>query len=366
MSRTHAIHVVGGGLIGLLTAYELVLSGATVVLVERHRAGSQASWAGGGILSPLYPWRYPDAVNRLARWGQQHYPALIARLKDESNIDAEWQQSGMLVFGAQDRERALQWSHDTGGHWQRMDAARELEPEIAPALGEALFDPSLAQVRNPRLIKALYAALHARGVVFREGVQVQAIMARGGRLQGLRVDGEELRAERCLLTAGAWTSQLLAPTGLTLPIRPVRGQMLLFKTDPGFVRHMVMQEGRYLIPRRDGRVLMGSTLEEAGFDATTTADARAALRSSALSLVPALERYPIEAHWAGLRPGSPEGIPFIGAHPGIDGLYVCAGHYRNGIVLGPASARLAADLLLERPPIVDPGPYGLESYARIG
>lgn len=368
-SQRSPVHIVGGGLIGLLTAYELSDAGETVVILERDRLGAGSSWAGGGILSPLYPWRYPDTVNRLARWSQQHYQALVDHLRDETGIDAEWRETGMLVMNADDGEEVLRWSQRSGGRWERITAkaARELEPGLDPALThDALFDASLAQVRNPRLIKALRAALLARGVVLREGIAVQGVITRGGKLAALRTRDEEWGTERCVVTAGAWTGDLMRATGLSLPVHPVRGQMLLIKAEPGTLAHMVMRDSRYLIPRSDGRILVGSTLEEAGFEAKTTVAARQDLWESALSLVPRLGDYPIESQWAGLRPGSPDGVPFIGTHPGIEGLYISAGHYRNGIVLGPASARLAADLLLGRPPILDPQPYGLETYAKIG
>jgi glycine oxidase len=142
-------------------------------------------------------------------------------------------------------------------------------------------------------------------------------------------------------------------------VHPVRGQMLLFKTKPGLIKRMVLEENRYVIPRRDGRVLFGSTIEEAGFDKSTTEQARTELSAIARERFPVLKDYPIEHHWAGLRPGSPAGVPYICRHPELENLYINAGHFRNGVVLGPASARLAADLIIGRKPVVDPVPYGL-------
>jgi glycine oxidase len=169
-------------------------------------------------------------------------------------------------------------------------------------------------------------------------------------------------ADSFIVCTGAWSGDLLAPLGLRPEISPVKGQMLLFRARPGVVRTIHLAADRYAIPRRDGRVLFGSTVEHAGFDKSTSEEARKELHAIAVARYPALAACEIENHWAGLRPGSPSGIPFIGPHPALANLYVNAGHFRNGIVLGPASARLAADLVLGRGPDVDPAPYAVDAY----
>ncbi|HEM47619.1 MAG TPA: FAD-dependent oxidoreductase, partial [Alphaproteobacteria bacterium] len=165
-----------------------------------------------------------------------------------------------------------------------------------------------------------------------------------------------LGADTVVVAGGAWSAEIMREM-IPLDVVPVRGQMLLFRAAPETLHRILLQEGRYVIPRRDGRVLAGSTLEYVGYDKSVTEQARAELWEAAVRLVPALADCPVENHWSGLRPGSPEGIPFIGKVGNISGLYVNAGHFRNGVVLGPASARLLADLILERSPIVDPAPY---------
>lgn len=355
-----AICVVGGGVIGLLTAYELAQAGRAVIVIDRGRLGRESSWAGGGILSPLYPWRYPAAVSSLALWGQQRYPSLTKELFDASGVDAEWTPSGTLTVAAPDADLAVRWAekHRTNTHLVSAAKLQELEPGLLVD-GPALLDEGVAQIRSPRLLSALAHTLRRKGVEIWENVVVEGVVTGRGRLQALRTSRGELQAQQCIVTAGAWTGQLLAQTGLTLPIRPVRGQMLVLRAQPGLVRHIVLKEGRYLVPRREGRILVGSTIEEVGFDHSTTLAAREELWAAAVGLVSALADYEIEHQWAGLRPGSPEGIPYIGAHPEIRGLFVSTGHYRNGIVLAPASARLAADLMLGREPLLDPIPYAL-------
>ncbi len=354
------VYIIGGGLVGLLAAYELTDSGVPVVVLERQKVGRESSWAGGGILSPLYPWRYPESVNQLAGWSQACYRGLVQSLFDSTGINAQWLQSGMLVF-AEDEGPAVHWAQKRGHNLIRI--AEEEVSVREPALsqfGPALYLPDIAQVRNPRLLAALRQDLLKKRVEIREQVVVTGFLHDRGRLTDICTTQGTIPADRCLVTAGAWTAGLLQDTQLDLPIRPVRGQMLVLRSKPGHISHIVLKRGHYLIPRRDGRILVGSTVEEAGFDRSTTISARDELWSSAIELVPSLRQCPVEHHWAGLRPGSPEGIPYIGEHPQIRGLFTCAGHFRNGIVLAPASVRLAVDLMLGRPYSFDPEPYQLQ------
>jgi len=357
------IVVIGGGVIGLLSARELALAGCEVTVVEQGRFGAEASWAGGGILSPLYPWRYPAAVNRLAAWSQQHYPELADTLQAEGNPDPEWTRSGLLVLDQQEHDQACRWAAAQGLHCQRLSLAecRELEPELNTDLEPALWFPELAQIRNPRLMKSLAGSCRRHGVALLDHHAVSGIRVRDGRVTGVDSAAGSLAADRVVVASGAWSAQLLAGLEIELAVKPVRGQMILFHTRPGLIHHINLFGGHYLIPRRDGRVLVGSTLEDTAFDKTITAEARATLQDFASGLFPILAGAPIEHQWAGLRPGSPEGIPYICPVPGFDGLYLNTGHYRNGLVLGYASARLLADQILDRVPIVDPAAYRLKA-----
>jgi glycine oxidase len=356
------ILVIGGGVIGLMTAYELAASGAAVTLVEMGDTGQQASWAGGGILSPLYPWRFAGAVTALAGWSQQVYPALCTELFETTGIDPEYSTSGLMVLDTEDHREALAWAAAADAKLETLTRAQitEKEPGLVTDVREALWLADIGQVRNPRLTKALRTAIEPR-VAIREREEVLELKVQDGRVHGVRTTRGEVRAERVVVCTGAWTAELLAKLGHKPDIRPVRGQMILFSAKPGQIRHLTLYRERYVIPRRDGRVLIGSTLEEAGFDKRTTAEAKEELYRLATGLFPLLKRSPIEDHWAGLRPGSPSGIPYIGPYPNAEGLYVNAGHFRNGLVTGPASARLLADLLLGREPILPPSPYGLEA-----
>ena len=338
------------------------MAGMRVALLERRQTGKESSWAGGGILSPLYPWRYAPSVTALASWSQAHDQKLSETLATDTGIDPEWTGNGLLILSADEEKMALAWGEAHGRRISDVTAAEvaRLEPALAqPAAG--IWLPDVAQIRNPRLVKALHRDLVQRRVLIREGVEVSGILARNGRVSGVSSNQGNIQASHLVLCAGAWSGRLLADTGLELAVEPVRGQMILFHARAGTLTRITLSGDRYAIPRRDGRVLFGSTLEKTGFDQRTTVAAGEQLRALATQMFPCLDRFPIELHWAGLRPGSPRGIPFIGPHPQIGGLYVNAGHFRNGVVLGPASARLMADIILERPPILPAAPYLLES-----
>jgi glycine oxidase len=353
------ILIVGGGVIGMLTALELVHSGQRVTLLERAETGRESSWAGGGIVSPLFPWRYLDSVTRLAGWSQAIYPALSRELAEATGTDPEYTACGLILIAPEERGEALRWAKQHGRHLEEIDAAtfHRLEPEAADPRDGALWMPEVGQVRNPRMVRALRQRLEQLGVEIRTGEAARRLRVEDGHCRGVETASGMLDADAVVVCAGAWSGELLGQLPAPPAVHPVRGQMLLFRAEPGTISRMVLEGSRYVIPRRDGRTLFGSTIEEVGFEKQTTESARRELYEIATARFPVLKRFPVEAHWAGLRPSSPAGVPYIAGHPQIERLFVNAGHFRNGIVLGPASARLCADLILERTPILDPAPY---------
>ena len=354
--------IIGGGVIGLMTAFELTNAGAPVTLIEMGSTGRESSWAGGGILSPLYPWRCAAPLTALAAWSQRTYPPLCEQLFETTGIDPEYNRSGMMILDPEAPDLALDWGASEGVAVQLLSRSElaAKEPGLHYDTDGALWLPEIAQIRNPRLTKALRSAIEKQ-VRIREREEVLDLTVEDGQVRGVRTTEGVIDAEHVIVCTGAWTAQLLERLGTRPDIRPVRGQMILFFAKPDQIRHLNLYRERYVIPRRDGRVLIGSTLEEAGFEKHTTAEAKEELYRIAVELFPLLKRTPIEDHWAGLRPGSPSGIPYIGPYPGIDGLYVNAGHFRNGLVTGPASARLIADIVLGREPILPPSAYGLDA-----
>ena len=363
------ILIIGGGIAGLATAYELLRQGATVTLLERSRCGKESSWAGAGILSPLLPWDYPDAVTQLTQLSNQLYPEFIEAVRTETGIDPEYQATGMLVL-------MEQWSESEAG---RLDArirvaqawcarfdfpmSRVRSHEVAPALSAdaaALWLSSVCQVRNPRLLRALTKAVELRGGVIIEDTEATRWNMAGGRIESVSTSrGENHAAANYVVTAGAWSGRLLHQHALKLDIWPVRGQILLFKADPGLLDVIVLKEPEkfYLIPRRDGHILAGSTLEDAGFDKGPTAEAREILLAKAHALLPELTEEGLAAHWAGLRPGSPDNVPVIDRHPTIPNLYLNSGHYRYGVTMAPGSAQLISNVISGTRQPIDVTPY---------
>ena len=352
--------VIGGGIIGLLTARELALAGQSVTVLERNpRAGLESSWAGGGILSPLYPWRYPDAVTDLSVIGHLEYPKLAAELLEATGIDPEYIRSGHLILDTEEHSQAMSWakefskkiSLDSKTKYLSRIGRKEiavLEPELSETFRAAFWLPYVGQVRNPRIMKSLIKDLIQRGVQIVTDMAVEKINTSAGKVVSVVTREGKWSAENYLVAAGAWSATLLENTGLSLAIEPVRGQMILFKTEPGRLNRIIMNNGKYLIPRKDGHIVAGSTLEYVGFDKSTTEDACHLLMREAVSMVPFLEKTPVVSQWAGLRPGSVDGTPTIDWHPQLDNLVICSGHFRNGIIIGLGSARIAASLLQYR------------------
>lgn len=350
--------VIGGGINGLLTAYYLSQAGSQVCLLERAIVGRESSWAGGGILSPLYPWRYPTAVTQLVQWSQNIYPQLVDTLKQSTGLDAELYNSGMLILDEPDVDHALAWAQETNTVLNLIDdqQARKLEPNLGQVPTQSLWMPQVSQVRNPRFVAALREHLIRHNVQIQENSEVDELIIENGRVCGVRTEQADFRADATVITCGAWSGKLW-PNEASLEITPVKGQMILLKAAPGAVQRIVLSDAHYVIPRLDGRVLIGSTLEYVGFNKTTTDTARDALLSFAKELLPVLSNYEIEHHWAGLRPGTPKHIPRICQHPQLQDLYINAGHFRNGVVTAPASAQLLTNLILKQETILDPADY---------
>lgn len=352
--------IVGGGVIGMMMARTLSDSGADVTIVDKNELCRESSWAGGGIVSPLYPWRYRSEITALASWSQGFYPKLAQELLEETGIDPEFRPGGLLMLRVADEEDALVWAEKHQRPLTRVnkDFIYQTEANIVPDKEQAIWMPEVGSIRNPRLGQALKRSLELRdNVRILEGVEVKGIREMDGHAIGVETSNSVLSAGKVIVTSGAWSGQVLKGILPDLPVQPVRGQMLVYKAEPGLVNRVVMLDGRYVIPRNDGRILVGSTLEYVGFDKQTTEEAKADLMASAESILPALKDLEVEHHWCGLRPGSPDGVPFIGEVPGLKKLYINAGHFRNGLVLAPAATQLLCNQLLGEEPIIDPEPY---------
>ncbi|MGZ8094867.1 MAG: glycine oxidase ThiO [Methylosarcina sp.] len=364
MTSTSDITLIGGGIIGLMTARELLIAGASVTLLEKGFIGQESSWAGGGILLPLYPWRQSEAITRLVIQSLKLYPILSSELKTDSGIDPEWTPCGLLITKNPDVIAAENWCN--ANKIRHEQAGPHFFEHLDTQPAHPLWLPDIAQVRNPRLVKSLKQDLLNKGADIRENCEVRALTISHNRITAIETASGHLPANQLILTAGAWTErlfrQLLPELSTIAPsIVPVKGQMLLFEARPDTLTHMVLDGDQYLIPRRDGRILAGSTVERLDFDKSPSPEARERLLEFAFHLMPSLKQFPLIHHWAGVRPGTEHGIPYIDRHPDIANLSINAGHFRNGLAMGPASAQLMADLILERSTKVAAEPYRLTS-----
>jgi glycine oxidase len=318
--------VVGAGALGLATAEALLERGDAVTVLERGLVGQESSWAGGGILSPLCPWDYPEEVTQLALRGMALFGGMAERLRQATGIDPEYQRCGMLVKPPFDARSAKRWcaQHDF-----------PLESR-----GDDLFLPDVAQARNPRLLQALRASVESLGGHIVEQCAVDRIISDSNQVKHVSTSRGDFRADTYIVTAGAWSKRLLGEYALHTDIKPIRGQMLLFKFDTPPLPHIVLQDGLYLIPRKDGHLLVGSTLEDVGFDKSTTETVRDSLMQRAINVLPSLRGMPIIKHWSGLRPASLGNIPTIGRHPNLQNLFINSGHFRYGVTMSPASVEV--------------------------
>ncbi len=360
MTPTSEITIIGSGIIGLFTAREFVKAGCSVTLIDKSLSGQESSWAGGGILLPLYPWRQPLAITTLVLESIKNYPVLSEELFDATQIDPEWYDCGMLICKNPDLSLAIEWckKHDIPYHHAESDFFNPLNTQ--PNM--PLWLPTIAQARNPRLLKSLKAYLLRNNVTFIENCEMTDCNASNGHINSIVTTQGKLTINQLIISTGAWTGQLISKLlyKQNAPeISPVKGQMLLFDAKPDTLLHMILDNDHYLIPRKDGKILAGSSVEHCQFDKSTTLEAKNKLHSFATGLFPAFNNFPIIDHWAGLRPGTKQGVPYITKHPEMKNLSINAGHFRNGLVMGPTSAQLMADIILNRKPCVNPEPYKL-------
>lgn len=357
MSTTGDTIIIGGGVIGLSVARRLARDGVRVRVLERGRCGCEASWAAAGVLAACNPHRN-DAVAALRDRSLRMYPAFCAELAEETGIDAEYEPCCELELALnEDALRSLKDDAKAGAEKRLPDGrpayqfltpeeARRIEPFVSGSILGALECRDTAQVRNPRLMRALHAACVKIGVDIHEEATVHDFVLDGSRVTGVRTEKDELLAEKVVLCAGAWSSQKWPRLNELMPVHPVRGQIILMKLDTRPFTHVISRGKTYLVPRRDGHVLLGATQEaKAGFVKRNTPAGIAKLIEKGVKLVPMIADAPVVTQWSGLRPGTPDDNPYIGPVPGFDGLIAATGHFRSGLTLAPVTAEIVASVV---------------------
>ena len=357
------VNIIGSGIMGMLTAHELLKKGYTVTLFDKGQAGQESTWAGGGIISPLFPWRYDDAISQLAALSQSLYSGIIKELNEFSDLDPEYRHSGMLMLDCNDHEKASTWAKQFNAHIEPINNA-ELKSQfkhLNVTYQHGLWMPQIHQIRNPRFANLTKQSLLNRGVTFYENTPISKVDIKNNRVQSIHSQKSHYHADATVICTGAWTGSFLNECNneddTPVKVHPVHGQMLLLKLDKPLFKEIILNHGRYIIPRADGHVLIGSTTEMIGFKKQTTSDVKESLLNYATSVIPQLKTATIAKHWSGLRPGSIKGIPTISAHPRIDNLFINAGHYRNGLVTAPASAKLMQQIICNEKTSLDEMPY---------
>jgi glycine oxidase len=353
------VAIIGGGIIGLTSAYFLAKAGLSVSVFDRADLGREASWAGAGIIPPGHPARAATPIDILRGIGSARFPEFSAELRERTGIDNGYRRCGGIEFLAPE-------DADVPGVWQAegiaferlaLVEAKRLEP-LGHVEGEPYLLPDCAQVRNPWHLRALIAACETLGVRLHPHTALDRFWFDGKNTSLRMTSGAFVSARHYVLSAGAWSEELLGPLFCFPDIHPVRGQIALLRGES--CSRVLMLGKRYLVPRGDGLTLVGSTEEpEAGFEKRTTPEAIAGLLAFARRLVPPLAGATLEASWAGLRPGSPDGLPFIGVVPGWDNVFVATGHFRAGVQLSIGTAQALTELILGKPTCVPLAAFAL-------
>ena len=355
LSTDREVLIVGGGVIGLSIARELHKRGiGGVTVLDAGSCGREASWAAAGMLGPQAEADGTGPFFDLCCASRDLYPQFVSELFDETGIDVELDTTGTLslAFNEEDGNELLRryaWQRDAGLAIESLsrDEVIRAEPYTSTAVTFGLFFPDDWQVENRKLVTALRQYAELNEIRLLENTTADQLIFENGQVTGVYTAAGELRADVTLLTAGAWSSQIkLGDGNMPIEVRPVRGQIITLTPPERSFRHVVYTHRGYIVPRIDGRLLVGSTTEHVGFSKDVTALAAAGLRSVACEISPSFSDLTVADHWSGLRPYSAGGMPVLGCIEDIKGLFLATGHYRNGILLAPITAKLMAGLVL--------------------
>ena len=366
---TQDIIIVGGGVIGASIAYRLAQAGARVTIIERGRIGCESSRAGAGMLAPQTEAYGPGPLFTLCMDSFKLYRDFASGLTELSGLDVEYRDEGTLrvFFDDAEKKEAEEWMA-----WQ-IRAGLALEPltrtalmDLEPALRQenagGVYLPFEHQIENRRLMEALAVALKRSGVTIVEGEEVREILVEGGRAVGIVCESGRLAAGTIVVAAGSWSSRLLNGAGIDIRIVPARGQMVAVRGPIAPIRHVVHSRDCYLVPRLDGRVLIGATVEYEGFQKGNTSGGVASLLTAGTSLVPELDSFEVVEMWSGLRPDTADHLPVLGP-TNVSNLLLATGHFRNGLLLAPKTAELISRYIIDGSSAVEMEPFSFSRFA---
>ncbi len=355
--------IIGGGVIGCSIAWRLAREGAAVTVLERGRLGREASWASAGMIAPQAEAQAAGPFFQLCLRARDTFEAALEMLRADTDVDPEYDRAGILYLALNDQERselqqAGQWQTNAGGTVEELSvpAALKLEPAISPQAVYALHLPLERRVENRRLTLAYASAAIGKGAVLVEGVAAKQVLVHQNTIGVTANDGRTFDADVVINAAGAWSNGI---QGISDPFEcyPVRGQIVCFDARPGQLRASLFSPRGYLVPRRDGRILAGSTMEEAGFDKTVTLSGLTKITRAAFEMAPQLSDLPFREAWAGLRPATRDFLPVLGSSPSLPSLFYAIGHFRSGILLSAITGEIVTDLIQARTPTIDLGPF---------
>lgn len=347
--------IIGGGVIGLTLARALHKKGVSkITILERGQTGAEASHAAAGMLAPNAETEKADDFFRLCIESNKLYPDFAAELQDETDIDVELDKQGTLYLALTEEDsaeirRRFEWQRGAGLAVEHLTAqeTRAAEPFVSPDVRESLFFPNDWQIENRKLLHALEKYAAENGIEIRANTFVTNLLTENGEITGAQTEAEKFFASKTVLATGAWTSLVKAETVILPRVTPIRGQMIEFHTAKRLFQKVIYSPRGYLVPRADGRVLAGATVEDAGFDKDVTRAGIEFLQDNAFEIAPSLMNLEIADQWAGLRPLAADGLPILGSFPHVENLIFATAHYRNGILLAPLTAKLLAEKIAE-------------------
>jgi|TARA_B110000037_G_scaffold137375_1_gene155521 glycine oxidase len=333
---TKKIAIIGGGVIGCLTAIKLKESGFEVVVVDKYEIGKESSWAGAGILFPLMPWDYEEKVYDLCKSASFFYKDFSKKLYDSTGVDPEYKETGMILIPPYQKDIISKWANSKNFLFQ----------EIFFKGSKSILFPKVSQIRSPRLMKAIKLFMQEMNIEIIENMELDKIANKKEVLAKWPTKKNSfIEADYFVLTSGAWSPSLR--DAYKSKIHPVRGQMIQYKASNLKIQNILYSNDFYILQRKDGVIIAGSSIEEVGFDETVTNEWKEMLMAKAEQLIPELKNILVENHWAGFRPGAKENIPFIQKDDYYENIFINAGHFRYGLTMAPQSAENLKEILLK-------------------